>query len=338
MILLQAGMGGPHSWAVRLKRQMTDRPVHIVCLGEPGGLVRSPDFVYTTSEELEGWLRSLAPAIVVPNWMWDAYATCDALRHSGVDLRVVAYCRSDSDVNYYRPLVDLQGRYDWLVAVSRQCEVVLRDRLPQMTDRIRYVRTFVDRAETLNRTWSVRPVRVLYSGRLDQPDKRVLDLLPLVDGLLSAAVPFTLTLAGQGSETAALLDGFAGLPHAGRVRLIGAIPPPDMPEVYSQHDVLIQPSSVEGLSNSLLEAMAAGLVPVVTRTRSGVGEVVTAGENALTVEVGDVNGMVGAISELTRSPARLEQMGRAAHASTADFGWPRYRERFDGLLREVEAG
>lgn len=210
--------------------------------------------------------------------------------------------------------------------------------MPGMTDRIRYLRTFVDRDASLDRSWSTRPVRVLYSGRLDQEDKRVLDLLPLVDGLIEAAVPFTLTIAGSGSRTLELLDGFAAIPHAGRVRLIGAIAPSEMPAVYRQHDVLIQPSSVEGLSNSLLEAMAAGVVPVVTRTRSGVAEVVTDGGNALTVDVGDLPGMVTAISELARSPTRLEQLARAAHASTADFGWDRYHARFERLLRDVESG
>lgn len=338
MIIVGAGLGGPHSWAVRLKERMTDRPVHIVCAYGPGGIVTAPDFSYETAEELAAWLRSIGPAIVLPNWVWEAYGTCAELRRDGLDLRVVAYCRSDSEVNYYTPLVEHQHEYDWIFAVSGQCHAVMSARLPHLADRIRYLRTFVHRDETLERSWSTRPLRVLYSGRLEQEDKRVHDLPPLADGLLRSGIDFTLTLAGVGTEVPVLLDRFAAIPHAGRVRLIGSIAPPQMPAVYRDHDVLIQPSSTEGLSNSLLEAMSAGIVPVATRIGSGVPEVIDDGRNALTVEVGDVDAMVSAIVELSASTARLERMGRAAHASTEDFGWARYRERFGDLLRAVEAG
>jgi glycosyltransferase involved in cell wall biosynthesis len=194
-----------------------------------------------------------------------------------------------------------------------------------------------DRNDELRRVWRTRPLRLLYCGRVEQEDKRVLDLLPFIDGASRAGVPFTLTVAGTGSQLARLRHGLASRPHAGRVRLAGQIAPAQMPALYSEHDVLIQPSSTEGLSNALLEAMAAGLVPVVTRTRSGIAGVVTHDTNAITVPVGDVEAMVSAVALLSSSPSVLERMGRAAHAATEDYDWTRYRARFEGLLDDVQA-
>jgi glycosyltransferase involved in cell wall biosynthesis len=230
-----------------------------------------------------------------------------------------------------------QHQYDLLVAVSPRCQAVMRARLPREGPRVELLPTFVHRAGELKRTWRTEPLRLLYSGRLEQEHKRVLDLLPLADGLLRDGVRFTLTIAGTGSRLESLLGGLATLPHAGLVRLVGQIAPAQMPALYAGHDVLVQPSSTEGLSNALVEAMAAGLVPVVTRTRSGVSGVVTDGVNAMTVAVGDVEAMVAAVTRLSASPSALERMGRAAHAATADYGWPRYCGRLERLLDEVQS-
>lgn len=336
-ILVRSGLGGPHAWALRLRDRLAgERPVYIVCQGPPGGIVTDPDFAYTRARELSAWLRRIAPAIVMPNWIWSAYDVCGIARRAGADLRVVAFCRSDSARTYYDPLAAREHLYDWIVAVSPECRETMAARLPHRADRIRFLATFVERPDMLKRIWQRAPVRVLWAGRFVQEDKRVLDVVPLARKLVDAELDFTLTIAGEGPLALELLDRLAVLRHGGRVRLVGAIRPQDMPHLYLQHDVFVLTSSTEARSNAMLEAMAYGLVPIVTRIRSGVAGVIDDGRTGFLVDVGDTDAFARQIAALASGITQLSKIGAAAYAATAEYSWPRYRTRLNSLLQEIE--
>jgi glycosyltransferase involved in cell wall biosynthesis len=110
-----------------------------------------------------------------------------------------------------------------------------------------------------------------------------------------------------------------------------------MGTVYAGSDVLLLPSASEGLSNSLLEAMSSGCVPVLTDIGSGVEDVMPEDLRRLIVPVGDASGMAALVTRLAGQPDEIETLGRLAHAATADFSWGRYRDRLTTLLAEVEA-
>jgi glycosyltransferase involved in cell wall biosynthesis len=85
--------------------------------------------------------------------------------------------------------------------------------------------------------------------------------------------------------------------------------------------VFVLPTRLEGLPVALLEAMATGVVPVVSNIESGVPDVVTAEVTGLLPEVGDVGGFAGAIARLATDRELLERMGAKGRAFV--------RERFD---------
>jgi glycosyltransferase involved in cell wall biosynthesis len=70
----------------------------------------------------------------------------------------------------------------------------------------------------------------------------------------------------------------------------------------------VLPTRTEGFPVSLLEAMGAGLIPVVSRIESGVPDLVEPGVTGLLPEVGDVEGFVDAVSRLAADRASLERM------------------------------
>jgi sugar transferase (PEP-CTERM/EpsH1 system associated) len=92
------------------------------------------------------------------------------------------------------------------------------------------------------------------------------------------------------------------------VTLLGAIR--EVPELLSRASLFVLPSRTEGISLTLLEAMARGLPAVATRV-GGSPEVVLEGESGLLVPAQDPQSLAAALLEIRRDPARGEQMGLA---------------------------
>lgn len=87
----------------------------------------------------------------------------------------------------------------------------------------------------------------------------------------------------------------------------------DVANILPELSVSVLPSLSEGLPNTVLESMAAG-VPVVCTRVGGTGEIITDGDNGLLVEPGDSAALACAIGEILDQPAlgrRLGESGRA---------------------------
>ena len=98
---------------------------------------------------------------------------------------------------------------------------------------------------------------------------------------------------------------------------------------------LVLPSRVEGLSNVLLEAQAAGLPAVVSDIGGNVA-VVRDGENGCVVPVGNAEALAAAIVKTARSPARRAEMGRAARARIQeDFAINQIAARLEEAYRQA---
>lgn len=87
----------------------------------------------------------------------------------------------------------------------------------------------------------------------------------------------------------------------------------DVPDVMRSLDCFVLPSLAEGISNTILEAMATGL-PVIATAVGGNPELVSVGATGDLVPAGDVEGLAQAILRMAAEPARAVAMGRAARA------------------------
>ncbi len=103
----------------------------------------------------------------------------------------------------------------------------------------------------------------------------------------------------------------------------------DVPELLSEVSVSVLPSLAEGLSNVVLEAMAAG-VPVVATSVGGTPEMVENGVTGLLVPPRDAAALAGAIGSLLADPARGRSIGRAARERAAE------RFSLEATVRETE--
>ena len=152
--------------------------------------------------------------------------------------------------------------------------------------------------------------RFISIGRLVH-DKNVDVLLEA----LAASPGAELTLVGDGPHEGALKALAGRLAVAGRVRFLGALKDPG--QELLAHDAFLTASVHEGLSNSLLEALAAGVIPIAAEA-SGVGELIEDGRTGFVVERPEADGFAADMAKvLSMSAPDRAAMSRAAHAKAA---------------------
>lgn len=85
----------------------------------------------------------------------------------------------------------------------------------------------------------------------------------------------------------------------------------DIPDIMQALDVFVLPSRNEGISNTILEALASGL-PVIATAVGGNLELVEDGVNGMLVPPGDVAAMAQALLGYLDAPARIAEHGANA--------------------------
>jgi glycosyltransferase involved in cell wall biosynthesis len=153
-----------------------------------------------------------------------------------------------------------------------------------------------------------RALRVLFVGRL--VEVKSLDTLIEALGMLPSA-DISLVLCGEGPLRGRLqrLAEDAGTAH--RVAFVGERR--DVAALMAAADVLVLPSRQEGLSNALLEAMAAGL-PVVASRVGGNVELVRDSQTGFLFPAGDAPALARALLTLQGDPTLRARLSREARA------------------------
>ncbi len=91
----------------------------------------------------------------------------------------------------------------------------------------------------------------------------------------------------------------------------------DIPKLLSEVSLSVLPSLSEGLSNVLLESMAAGVAVIATRV-GGNPEVIEEGVTGLLVPPGDSQALAGAMSLLLETPELARRYGQAGKRRIAE--------------------
>lgn len=155
-----------------------------------------------------------------------------------------------------------------------------------------------------------RPV-VLFAGRL-QAQKRPRFFLEIVRSLARRGLDFTCVVAGDGPEAAWFRRAGSRGVLAGRVKLLGAVDPEEMPRIYAASDILLLPSRDEGIALVVFESMAMGVVPVVAAV-GGQAEAVTPETGVLIpAGTGRVESWVEPVARLLSDVELRRRMARAA--------------------------
>ncbi len=124
------------------------------------------------------------------------------------------------------------------------------------------------------------------------------------------------------------------VPHA--IHFTGHIDPTEALYHYPLFDLKVLASTMEGLSQSLLEAMAMG-VPVIASAAGGNTDLIQPGVNGLLFNDGDIPALSGAISNLLTDDNRRERLASAGKKTAwEDFSIEKtingYEELFESLI------
>jgi glycosyltransferase involved in cell wall biosynthesis len=164
---------------------------------------------------------------------------------------------------------------------------------------------------------------VLCPARL-VPVKGHAHLLDAAARLTARGVGFELWLAGDGPEAAALARRIEELALGERVRMLGAVPHPDLLRLYGEGavDCVVLPSvdlgqgMHEGLSVALIEAMAHGVPAISTRT-GGLPELLEGGAGVL-VPPADAGALAEALERVLGSAEIRAELARAGRRRIAE--------------------
>ncbi|WP_157264918.1 glycosyltransferase family 4 protein [Azohydromonas aeria] len=130
-----------------------------------------------------------------------------------------------------------------------------------------------------------------------------------------------MTIAGTGPELRRLqaLAAQLGLGEEA-VCFAGRLDRDAMAALYRRADVAINPSTVDNMPNSVLEALACG-VPVVSTDVGGVPFIVRHGQTALLVGAGDAPAMAAAVVQLLDDGALRSRLRQAGLDDVQSYTW-----------------
>jgi glycosyltransferase involved in cell wall biosynthesis len=297
-------------------------------------------------ESVQAYLRECAPCVFVPNYDYLASAVSAVLPPS---VGIVGIAWAD-DVEHYEHCYRLGLYWNRIVAVSKAIRDGLVGINPALAAKTTIIHPGVPIFPLAERgrepVTAARPLRLVYTGRLVQRQKRILDYVALARRLEQSGIPFHLTLAGKSPNDD--FDRVAGelssMIKRGIVALPGKLDPKDIRALLNNADVFLLLSEFEGLSVSLLEAMERGCIPLVYDMKSGISEVLEDGRNSYIVASKNLAGVVDRVAEIAADVSLRQRLSKAARDTIISGGWSdqamaeRYHAVFSEVLTEASSG
>ena len=247
----------------------------------------------------------------------------------GLPVRNVTYRGQVGNISRYDPsayLTHLNPRVDRIVCVANAVRDGLRKQLRDPSKAVTIYKghdiDWYAGVEAVDRASLGLPNDgfVFACVATNRPRKGVPVLLEAM-GRLPIESPAHLLLVGGGMDSPDIDKLVRDNPRRDRIHRFGHRE--DVLRLVAAADAAVLPSlRREGLPKTVIEAMALGLPPIVTRT-GGSAELVVAGESGWVVPPGEAVALAAAMQELAADPGRARRMGTAARQRLInDFNLP----------------
>ncbi len=218
-----------------------------------------------------------------------------------------------------------------VIAVSRHLRQQLIDRYHADPEKVRVIYNAVRPSQRLEHIDPTKRV-VLYVGRLAAM-KGVDTFLRAAARLVPTFPDVLFVIAGEGPEYSRLVHLAAALDIGDHVMFLGKVTDEEREILLAGSSVFVLPSVVEPFGIAALEAMAAGVPTIVSKT-SGVAEIST---GAFQVDFWDAEEFASRIAELLEYPTLRAAMGEQGRWEALREGWPERARETVGVYLEAMA-
>ncbi|MGZ8224737.1 MAG: glycosyltransferase family 4 protein [Methylobacter sp.] len=149
--------------------------------------------------------------------------------------------------------------------------------------------------------------------------------------LLSQTVPgIKLSIAGSGPQKEELQYLVTEGKLEKNIIFTGRLTPEEMAELYQNSDIMLNPTTVDNMPNSILEAMASGIA-VVTTDVGGIPYIVKNNKTALFTEVNNPGLMAKQINRLLGEPELYQELVNNGLQDVQQYAWTEIRALWLGL-------
>jgi glycosyltransferase involved in cell wall biosynthesis len=239
-----------------------------------------------------------------------------AISNFSPNIKVIFILHGDYDYYYNLALLH-QEHVSKFVCVSKRIETKLKDLLSERKRDIICINPLIPEISQNSSQSDMKILDVIFVGRLVK--SKGFYLLPAIDKLLKdRGILINFHIAGSGyHELPSYIKEWIN--SSSNVHLLNHVNNTDLRANLPQYNIYLLPSYAEGFPVSLVEAMQAGLVPIVTDLASGIPELVLDSINGYVVRKGDVNAIVNKLVCLNNNKEVLRQMSYKALQHINDY-------------------
>jgi glycosyltransferase involved in cell wall biosynthesis len=144
-----------------------------------------------------------------------------------------------------------------------------------------------------------------------------------------------LWIIGEGDELPTLRTLIQGLGLHQSVKFFGRVAHEKLASFYGLADVFVLPSLNEGMSNTMLEALASGL-PIVATVTGGTEELVADGENGWYIGKESSEDIALKLEKVLIDEGLRKKMGRASRARAERMSWENVAKRYAETYEKVQ--
>jgi glycosyltransferase involved in cell wall biosynthesis len=262
-----------------------------------------------------------------------------AARLAGIPAIVTRVDLNHAVLGLKRPVLAWVSRLADRVLVNALCirDLVIREGVEP--DRIVVVRNGLDleQFDAAARAAPEQPVPepggIVSVANMHHPVKGQVDLLLALKEVLRHRPEAHLVLVGDGVRRAYLERSARQLGIAARCHFLGHRF--DIPAILARAAIAVSSSYAEGISNAILEGMAARL-PVVATAVGGTPEIVRDGATGFLVPPGAPAALARGLLDLLASAPRRRRMGeRGRRVVEREFGVDQMRRSYDALYEDL---
>jgi len=323
-------MNGPNIWLQRVLPELSkrgfqpqvlflmssDKPCEVVNNLRKNGIrcitILRQQYTEQNILQILNALKADPPDIFIPNLSVPAYFASRWIKETGIPTVGILH----SDDTFHHELIDYfvsgspEYRISGIVCVSKFIEELVRRAKDDAGIEILRCSYGIDIPKRISKNPADK-LNLVYTGRLIQRQKRIFDVINSLKNAVSEIPDTYATIYGEDREGGKVIETIKNLNLGERLQYGGLLKVEEIFPALLENHVFVLLSDYEGMSISLMEAMACGLVPICTKTRSGATEIIKHDENGLLVDNRE-DGFINAVKRLKYEKGLWARLSKAA--------------------------